>query len=121
MIERPSAKIGENFTIDIFSKNIKKNQHSEISDGEKSSNLFEEGIMSAWKLDRREFLKVLTAAVATMGFPASFIDKVEAAVATKKKPTVIWLNFMECTGCTETLLRASPSTVGKVFARDRKP
>ncbi|NAZ30790.1 MAG: twin-arginine translocation signal domain-containing protein [Caldimicrobium sp.] len=25
--------------------------------------------MSAWSLDRREFLKVLTAAVATMGVP----------------------------------------------------
>jgi Ni,Fe-hydrogenase I small subunit len=69
--------------------------------------------MSAWSLDRRKFLKVLTAAVATMGFPASFVDKVEAAVATKKKPTVIWLNFMECTGCTETLLRASHPPLGR--------
>jgi hydrogenase small subunit len=74
---------------------------------------YKEGFMSAWSLDRREFLKVLTAAVATMGFPASFVDKVEAAVATKKKPTVIWLNFMECTGCSETLLRASHPPLGR--------
>jgi len=31
MIERPSAKIGENFTIDIFSKNIKKTSTQKLA------------------------------------------------------------------------------------------
>ncbi len=63
--------------------------------------------MNLGRLNRREFLKVLTTVVATMGLPASFVEQVEATVQTKKRPTVIWLHFMECTGCSETLLRAS--------------
>jgi len=44
---------------------------------------------------------------ATMGLPYSMVEKVEAAMKKGPKPTVIWLHFMECTGCTESLLRAS--------------
>lgn len=56
---------------------------------------------------RRDFMKfaVLTAA-ASVGLPASAAADIEAAVA-KKKPSVIWLHFQECTGCTESLLRTS--------------
>ncbi|MFN3504831.1 MAG: hydrogenase small subunit [Caldimicrobium sp.] len=58
-------------------------------------------------LSRRSFLKICTILTASMGLPFNFVEKVEAALQVKKKPTVIWLNFMECTGCTETLLRSS--------------
>lgn len=67
----------------------------------------------ALELNRRDFLKICTILTATMGLPHSFVEKVEAAVQAKKKPTVIWLNFMECTGCTETLLRASHPPLGR--------
>ncbi len=58
-------------------------------------------------LSRRDFLKLCVIATATMGLPASMVEKVAAAVQDKKRPPVIWLHFQECTGCTEALLRSS--------------
>ena len=55
-------------------------------------------------VSRRDFLKVCSMAAAAVGLPASAADKIAEAVA-KKKPSVIWLQFQECTGCTESLLR----------------
>ncbi len=65
------------------------------------------------RFSRRDFLKICTLITATMGLPHNFVERVEAAVKTPKKPTVIWLNFMECTGCTETLLRSSHPPLGR--------
>ncbi|MGB9762073.1 MAG: hydrogenase small subunit, partial [Caldimicrobium thiodismutans] len=59
------------------------------------------------RLNRRDFLKICTVITGTLGLPHTFVDKVSAAVKANQKPTVIWLNFMECTGCTESLLRSS--------------
>lgn len=59
-------------------------------------------------VDRRDFVKVVTAAAATVGIGFSLAEQMaEAAVQKKLKPSVIWLHFQECTGCTESLLRTS--------------
>ena len=56
-------------------------------------------------VERRTFLKsVVLMAIASVGLPASAQGKVMKAIA-KRKPSVIWLHFQECTGCTESLLR----------------
>ena len=57
-------------------------------------------------LPRREFLRRATLiAAATVGLPkVAAADFLDAALA-GKKPSVIWLHFQECTGCTESLLR----------------
>jgi len=57
------------------------------------------------KLRRRDFLKAATIATAAMGLPATMVDRVAAAIKSPERPPVIWLHFMECTGCTESLLR----------------
>lgn len=64
-------------------------------------------------LSRRDFLKICTIVTATMGLPVSMVEKVEAALKKGPKPTVVWLHFMECTGCTESLLRSSHPPLGK--------
>ena len=57
---------------------------------------------------RREFVRVCTIALAAVGMPWATAAKVaEAAVSRKLKPSVVWLHFQECTGCTESLLRTS--------------
>ncbi|MBU0730517.1 MAG: hydrogenase small subunit [Proteobacteria bacterium] len=61
---------------------------------------------------RRDFLKFCTAAAVYMGLPASFGPRIaEAAVAAGKRPPVIWLSAQECTGCVESLLRATHPTL----------
>jgi hydrogenase small subunit len=55
-------------------------------------------------VSRRDFVRLLSLATAAVGLPAS---AAEAIAKTKRRPSVIWLHFQECTGCTESLLRAS--------------
>lgn len=60
---------------------------------------------------RRDFIKFCTAMSAALALPFTFADKIAAAVTNPARPPVIWLHFQECTGCTESLLRATHPTV----------
>jgi len=64
-------------------------------------------VEGASRLSRRDFVKVCSAAAAAVGLPAWAGEKMAETVARGKKPSVVWLHFQECTGCTESLLRAS--------------
>jgi hydrogenase small subunit len=59
------------------------------------------------RVDRRQFLKVCSIAAAAVGLPMSSAVRMAEAMVKGKKPSVIWLHFQECTGCTESLLRSS--------------
>jgi hydrogenase small subunit len=61
-------------------------------------------------LSRRDFVKVCTAAAVYMGLDASFGAKFAEAAAAKRLP-VVWISGQDCTGCTETLLRATHPTL----------
>lgn len=56
---------------------------------------------------RRTFLKTITQAAAAVGLSAVTAKRMAAAVAGGARPSVIWLHYQECTGCTESLLRTS--------------
>jgi hydrogenase small subunit len=58
-------------------------------------------------VDRRDFLKICSLAAAAVGLPAGAGVKMAEAAIAGKKPSVIWLSFQECTGCTESLLRTN--------------
>ena len=58
-------------------------------------------------VSRRDFLRVCTIAAAAAGLPAWTAVKFAEAASVKTRPSVIWLHFQECTGCTESLLRTS--------------
>lgn len=66
-------------------------------------------------MDRREFLQFCAALATTLGLPQGADAAVAEAVATKKRPSVIWLHFQECTGCTESILRAEHPTLEKLI------
>ena len=66
-------------------------------------------------MSRREFLQFCAAMSATLGLPAGAEAAVATAVAAKQRPSVIWLHFQECTGCTESLLRAEHPTIEKLI------
>src|SRR4051812_47984439 len=53
-------------------------------------------------LSRRDFVKVCSAAAAAVGLPAWAGEKMAEKVAKGQKPSVVWLHFQECTGCTES-------------------
>ncbi|HET6923783.1 MAG TPA: hydrogenase small subunit, partial [Anaeromyxobacteraceae bacterium] len=66
-------------------------------------------------VSRRDFLKVCSAAAAAVGLPALAAERMAANAAAGRKPSVIWLHFQECTGCTESLLRTSHPDVGELI------
>jgi hydrogenase small subunit len=65
-------------------------------------------------VSRRDFIKVCTTAAAAVGLPAWAGEKMAENVAKGKKPSVVWLHFQECTGCTESLLRTAHPDVGSL-------
>lgn len=75
-----------------------------------------ESQLSRSPVDRRDFIRVCTMALAAVGLPFAAAAKVAEAIATKKlKPSVIWLHFQECTGCTESLLRTSHPAISELI------
>ena len=67
-------------------------------------------------VDRREFMKVVSMAAATVGLPATLVPKMaQAAAGAAQRPSVIWLHFQECTGCTESLLRPGNPGIANVI------
>lgn len=66
-------------------------------------------------VSRREFLTFCTAIAATMGLPKGAEAQIAAAIVKKERPSVIWLHHQECTGCTESMLRAEHPTLEKLI------
>ena len=57
---------------------------------------------------RKEFLKFCAITAATLGLPASFTQVIAREIKNAaKRPPVIWMHFAECTGDTESFIRAS--------------
>ncbi len=59
------------------------------------------------ELHRRDFLRVCSLAAAAVGLPAQAGARMAEKARSGRRPSVIWLSFQECTGCTESLLRTS--------------
>jgi hydrogenase small subunit len=66
-------------------------------------------------VNRRTFLKVVAQATAAVGLSGTLAAKVAKAVEKGARPSVIWLHFQECTGCTESLLRTSHPGLAEVL------
>lgn len=62
-------------------------------------------------VSRRDFMKLCTGLAASMGLSANAATKIAAAVSDPARPPVIWIGAQECTGCTESLLRATHPTL----------
>lgn len=67
-------------------------------------------------VSRRSFLKFCASVASLMALPPSMIPTIAHALEKARRPSVIWLSFQECTGCTESLTRShSPSIESLIF------
>jgi hydrogenase small subunit len=69
---------------------------------------------------RRDFLQLCTLLMATAPLHLAITSKANAYEVAKevgklKRPSVIWLHFQDCTGCSETLLRTSQPDVADLI------
>ena len=62
-------------------------------------------------VSRREFLRFCSSLAATMALPASAAQAMAEALGRARRPSVIWLSFQECTGCTESITRSHNPTL----------
>ena len=66
-------------------------------------------------VSRRGFLKFCAATTSLMALPPSTVSAVAAALDKAKRPSIIWLSFQECTGCTESLTRSDGPTLERLI------
>lgn len=62
-------------------------------------------------VSRRGFMKFCATTASLMALPPSMVPAIAAALEQARRPSVIWLSFQECTGCTESLTRSHSPTV----------
>ena len=73
-------------------------------------------VLRSRKISRRGFLKFCAATASMMALPPTMIPAIARALENAKRPSVIWLSFQECTGCTESLTRShAPTVEGLIF------
>lgn len=76
--------------------------------------------LKASGVSRRNFVQLCGVLMATAPVGLSLTSKksvlqIAAAIGKTKRPSVIWLHFQDCTGCTETLLRTSAPDVAHLI------
>ena len=57
-------------------------------------------------VSRRHFMKFCGTMAATLALPTSYAATIANALSTKRKPTLVWLEFQDCAGNTESMLRS---------------
>lgn len=62
-------------------------------------------------ISRRSFLKFCAATASMMAMSPAMIPRIAEALENARRPSVIWLSFQECTGCTESLTRSHTATI----------
>jgi len=73
-------------------------------------------ILQARGVSRRGFLKYCSATASLLALPPAMVPRLANALEQARRPSVIWLSFQECTGCTESLTRSSsPTLEGLIF------
>ena len=72
------------------------------------------GALRARGVSRRRFMEFCGTMVATLALPPRYAGKVADALGKVKKPVLVWLQFQDCAGNSESILRASHPTVLEV-------
>ncbi|MGE5504047.1 MAG: hydrogenase small subunit [Actinomycetota bacterium] len=74
-------------------------------------------MLSRAGVDRREFLKYCGGLASALALAPAMAPRIAEALERARRPSVIWLSFQECTGCTESLTRAdAPSLEQLIFS-----
>jgi hydrogenase small subunit len=71
--------------------------------------------MAEGRLSRRELMSFCAGIAATFALPESAAAEMAAAVEKSPKPTLVWLEFQDCAGNSESLLRATRPSVAELI------
>ena len=76
-----------------------------------------EKIFDAWErkgIARRDFLKAGAIIAGALGLGIEHVGEVLAALEKSTRVPLIWLEFQDCTGCTESLARSQNPTLSSL-------
>ncbi|MFK5985257.1 MAG: hydrogenase small subunit [Pseudomonadota bacterium] len=68
-------------------------------------------ILASNGISRRGFIKYCATLTSMLALPPSMAAQVAQSIEQAQRPSVIWLHFQECTGCTESLTRSHAPTL----------
>ncbi len=77
-------------------------------------DLYLERTLQACGVPRREFLKYCSALVALLGLPHELSAQVASALTAQRRPVLVWLEFQDCAGNSESILRASHPSITEI-------
>ena len=78
------------------------------------SNQTFSGALRQKGVNRRRFIKFCAAMTATLALPQRYVAQVAAALEKSRKPVLVWLQFQDCAGNSESVLRSSHPSVLEV-------
>ncbi len=74
----------------------------------------EESVLETCKrrgISRRRFMEFCGTMAATLALPKSYAQTIASALSQKRKPVMVWLEFQDCAGNTESMLRSPHPTI----------
>jgi len=63
-------------------------------------------------ISRRDFVGFCSQMAAVLGLSSLAVPRIVNAMEALRRPSVIWLQLQECTGCVESVIRTSDPTIG---------
>ena len=63
-------------------------------------------------VSRREFMEYCSSLCIVLGVGKSEAPRMAAAILADRRPSVIWIQLQECTGCVESVIRTSEPSIG---------
>jgi hydrogenase small subunit len=70
--------------------------------------------LKARGVSRREFTKFCSSIVGLLALPDRYVNAVEKALSQTSRPVMVWLEFQDCAGNTESMLRSSSPPIADV-------
>ncbi len=65
-------------------------------------------------ISRREFMEYCSSLCVVLGVGKAAAPEMAAAILADKRPSVIWIQLQECTGCVESVIRTSEPSIGNL-------
>lgn len=79
------------------------------------TNLTNDNYLWNKRISRRHFIKFCTTIATLLALPPTMIPRIVQALETAPRLPVLWLSFQNCTGCSESFLRAHTSSVEELI------
>ncbi len=109
---RVETNKGESYYLDLFEKC--QTRLSELRASQPANRLDFSGLLNDNGIDRRDFMKWVSATTAMLMLPPMFSPLVAEAAELMNRAPVIWLELQDCAGNSEALLRSDGPKIDEI-------